>query len=622
MMLSMRPRAFHHRLFLAWFGVWFLGHAVAADDPVPPPLPDIQDPGTLFDVLNLGMDEEKVYRALFEKFATQDFEARENTVQRLVTRGPAVLPLAEIYAKSKDPEMAEVATSLRGRILLKYDGFLPPDPKLLSAMDRPITMKIENKETALNLLQRIAKEQNVNLLFDQRYKPDDFNLPESSVLTGSKLGRAVEVIANACNLVAVVRGDVLLLTSVDDANRLERQRHSFGWKELGMDREEAARVGESLQVFFPGVVTELHTGSEVLSVRGPVGCIPKAARLVALLKPGIAGVWPAPSYEINPNKSLAQLEKLVTVSLNRDDLTFALDDFHKAGLQVAAAAGLERAEKGPYPQPFHGLAPVTISLDGVPLGLALRWLVKRAAFPGQDAATSGLYAETDGLGRVQVRVGPKNREVLDLSVGGCDVGFLRPAELPEFSEDADKAVLEKLRKELGPHLLLFPEVQIETDLRVLRGRLLMQGSPASITAAIGWVQRWEKDGKPLACAWFEAMRDRLDAPFEWDGRGLTAGKLLRKLRELGKFTVLLDDAKDGEAAHFVLKNEDAELLPPGKHTLRELFDDLAIRAGAKWEIRWGTVVLTPAPKGVKRPPPPRKPAEPEAEAPKPPIPAP
>ncbi|MBI3829635.1 MAG: hypothetical protein HY291_08970 [Planctomycetes bacterium] len=586
-----------------------------ADDPAPPPLPDMQDPGTLFDVLNLGIEEEKIYRVLFEKLATQDFDARENTVQRLVTRGPAVLPLAAVYAKSKDPEIAEIAASLRGRILLKYDGFLPPDPKLLSAMDRPITMKIENKETALELLQRLAKEQNVNLLFDQRYKPADFNLPESSVLTGAKMGRAVEVIANACNLVTAVRGDVLLLTSVDDANRLDRQRHSFGWKDLGMDREEAARIGESLQAFFPGVITELHTGSEVLSVRGPVGCIPKAARIVALLKPGSSGLWPAPSYELKKvDQTLALLEKPVAVALNRDDLTYALDDFHKTGLKVAAVAGPERAEKGPYPQPFQGLAPVTISLDGVPLGLALRWLVKRAAFPGQDASTSGLYAETDALGRVQVRVGAKDRDLLGLSVGGCEAGFLRPPELPVNTEDADKAVLEKLRKELGPHLLLFPEVQIETDLRVLRGRLLMQGTPASISAAIGWIKRWEKDGKPPPCAWFEAMRDRLDAPFEWDGRGLTAGKLLRKLREQGKFPVLLDDAADGDAAHFVLKNEDAELLPPGKHTLRELFDDLAIRAGAKWEIRWGTVVLTPAPKVVKRAPPPPKPPEPAAEA--------
>ncbi|MCW8132962.1 MAG: hypothetical protein KIS92_21625 [Planctomycetota bacterium] len=596
----------HARVFLIpvlMLALWGFLREVSAAEEAPPPLIDANDPGAMSEVVFLGLDEEKRYRELFEKLPELDFEGREAALTRLVARGPAILPLAARFAQSKDPEVAAMVANLEGRILLKYDGYLLPDARLAEALERPLNLKLEAHATALDVLQRIAKEQAFTLLFDQRYKPEDFDLPPHVILTGATVGRAVEVIAGACNLIPVVRGKVLLLTSPEVALRLTRQRHSFEWKDLGLDRAEAARIGEAFQGFFPGVVTELHTGSDALSVRGPVGCIAKAARLVEALKPGADSVqWPAPTYELDPAATLARFEKPVSVGLNRDDLTYAIQDFKKAGIEVAAVAEKERATQAPWPKLFGGLSPVTLTLENVPLGLAMRWLVKRAAFPGGDASVSGLYAEADGQGRVQFRIGSALRDVTALSVGACDAGFLKPLDAALPVETTDKAVMDKIRNVLFPHLLLFPDFDARRDLVVLRGRMIVQGSPAVVAASLNLMQRWRKDGVAPVCAWYQGMQERLDAKVDWDGRGLTGGKLLRRLREIGQCPLLLEDAPDGSAAHFTLKNEDAQLLPPGPHTLRELLDDLAAKAGAKWEVQWGAIVLTPAPSKPHPPP--------------------
>lgn len=580
-------------------------------EPAPPPLTDPADPGSMSQVLTLKHEDEKRYRAQFEKLVDADFETREDIAQQLAARGVVVLPLADEFARHKDPEVAQLAASLRGRILLQYDGFVPQDENVLRALERPLELKLEDGETALGLLQRVARMLNITLLFDQRHKPEDFKLPHDALLRTASAGDAIQQIARVCRLDVVVRGQVLLLTSPEVARKLERQRHSFDWKDLGLDREEAARFGDALQRFFPAVVTELHTGSEALSVRGPLGCVPKAARLVAALRPGKQRVhWPAPDARLNAADTRKALETPVRVNLNRDDLSYALADFRKAGLEVAAAAPGARAIAPPYPQAFMGLAPVTISLEGVPLGLSLRWLAKRAAFPGAEAASFALFAETDALGRPQLRVGAKGRELLALSVGGTDASFLVPAEAAPAAGDAaaQRAVLTALQ----PWLELFPDCDPSRDVNVLRGRLLVQGTPATVASILDLMDRWRMEGKPPVCAWHAGLQARLDEICDWDGRGLTAGKLLRKLRELAQCPVLLEDSEDGEAAHFRLKNEDAQLLPPGRHALRKLFGDLAARAGATWEIRWGAVVLSPA----------RKPARAATQVPQPAVPAP
>jgi hypothetical protein len=58
--------------------------------------------------------------------------------------------------------------------------------------------------------------------------------------------------------------------------------------------------------------------------------------------------------------------------------------------------------------------------------------------------------------------------------------------------------------------------------------------------------------------------------------------------------ILLMESEDGDPAYFRLNREQAELLPPGKQTLRALIEDLGNKAHAKWEVRWGALVLSPA----------------------------
>jgi len=578
--------------------VWPVYAVEAEVETAPPPLADPADPGSMSQVLTLKPEDEKLFRTQFEKLAEADFESREDIAQQLAARGVVVLPLAGEFARHKDPEVAQLAASLRGRILLQYDGFVPQDESVLRALERPLELKLEDGETALGLLQRVARMLNITLLFDQRHKPADFKLPREALLRAASAGDAIQQIARVCGLEAVVRGQVLLLTSPEVTRKLERQRHSFEWKDLGLDREEAARLGEALQRFFPAVVTELHTGSEALSVRGPLGCVPKAARIVAALRPGKQRVqWPAPDARLNAEDTRKMLETPVRVNLNRDDLAYALGDFRKAGLEVAAAAPGARAIAPPYPQAFMGLAPVTISLDGMPLGLTMRWLARRAAFPGAEAASFALFAETDAYGRPQLRVGAKGRDLLALSVGGTDASFLVPADAAPAVGDA--AAQQAVLSALQPWLELFPDCDPARDVKVLRGRLLVQGTPATVAATLDLVDRWHAVGKPPTCAWHAGLQERLDEVRDWDGRGLTAGKLLRKLRELAQCPVLLEDSEEGEAAHFRLKNEDAQLLAPGKYPLRKLFDDLAARAGATWDVRWGAVVLSPAKKSVR-----------------------
>jgi hypothetical protein len=87
----------------------------------------------------------------------------------------------------------------------------------------------------------------------------------------------------------------------------------------------------------------------------------------------------------------------------------------------------------------------------------------------------------------------------------------------------------------------------------------------------------------------------LNADLEWDGRRMTAGVLIPALRKMGKIDLLIEDAPDGTAASFQLTAQDAQLLPPGKHTLRALLDELARRANAVWRIDTGVIVLQPKP---------------------------
>jgi hypothetical protein len=249
--------------------------------------------------------------------------------------------------------------------------------------------------------------------------------------------------------------------------------------------------------------------------------------------------------------------------------------------------------------------------------LTLRWYADRTKFAAAEQSHLALWPEVGDAGQIRLRVGQKRREVLDLSVGGCDVGSLSWGEEP--GAPADKAIEQRIREKLRPHLELFPGVDLRRDIRVRRGRLLMQGSPSALAYAIELLGQWKRDGRPPVCPWYERVDRSLDKKVEWDGRGLTAGSLLKRLRSLGEFPILLVDSPQGEAPYFKLTGEQAELLAPGQHSLRELLDELAVRANAHWEIRWGVIVLFSAPPKKKAPVPdaPKAPAAPDAKPEKP-----
>jgi len=84
-----------------------------------------------------------------------------------------------------------------------------------------------------------------------------------------------------------------------------------------------------------------------------------------------------------------------------------------------------------------------------------------------------------------------------------------------------------------------------------------------------------------------------------DGSGLNAGRLLRRLRDLSQLNFLFEAGPGGEYPNFKLTATQAELRPPGRYAFRDLLDTLAQVAGARWEFRWGVVVLSPDPKARK-----------------------
>lgn len=552
------------------------------------------DPADLLVSNNITLGEEKQVRELLASLGSTNFDARENAVQGLVARGPVVLPLAEEYAKKLEGEARAVALGLHGRVLLQYDGYYPIEHALLEALAQPVVMTVGTQESALDFLQRMAKARGVTVLFDQRYKPDDFKLPEKAVTDGQSLRVLVDAIANSTRLAVVLRGSVVLLTSPAEAERLERQRQALNWSDLRLDRDEAARVGEGLKLFFPKGVTEIHTGSDVLSVRGERECIPRGARLVALLTPGgQPAIWPLPVAELDAAATVQTLGKPVSLALNRGDFLDALVKLDKQGVPVAILSGGARFEKPPYPVEVRGLAPVSLALKNIPMGLALRWLCRRTAFVGAQASHLELQAGLDVLNRPFVRVAERGQKVLELSVAGADVAFLTPREHQPGGKAGDEAVRAKLVEALKAHLELFPDFEIERDMCVLRGRVLLQGSPAALTHFLELVRSWKVAGHAPTCAWKQAITERLNREVEWNGTEMTAGKVLHKLRELVGVAILLEEARDGESALKRLTADQAQLLPPGKYLLYKLMDDLAAKVGARWEIHWGVLVLFP-----------------------------
>lgn len=568
--------------------------------------------------MRLSPDEEKEYRGLFGKLADDDFDVRENAMHRLLLRGPALLSLIEEHSGNKDPLVADAAAELRLRLFTKYDGWWPVDGTLCARLERRLEdgwpEVTGGTDRPLEPAEGFAARQGIALQLDPRAQMRRRIIGAPDRRTEAPTVREVLTwLAQGARMEVLPRGDRVLVSSADTIEELSRQRHVFDWKKLGLSGDDARRVAEGLEPFFPSEITEFHGSTDALSVRGPVGCVERAARLIELLgKDAPSAVWPPPDPGLGFAGVVDELSKPVDTILNNSEPLLAFQSWKKQGVTIGLWCEGKVYDGPPYPLAVRGLSPLSLRLSGIPMGLTLRWYADRTRFSAAEQAHLALWPEVGDVGQVHLRVGQKRRDVLDLSVGGCDVSALAWGE--EAGAPADKAIEQRIRDKLRPHLELFPGMDLTRDIRVLRGRLFMQGSPSALAYAIELIGQWKKDGRPPVCLWFDRMDRSLDKRVEWDGRGLNARSLLKRLCTLGECPILLVDSPYGDPPYFKLTGEQSELLAPGGHSIRELLDELALRANAHWEIRWGVIVLyaLPPKKKAAAPEEPKVPVAPEA----------
>ncbi|MBE7466126.1 MAG: hypothetical protein HS116_21830 [Planctomycetes bacterium] len=566
------------------------------------------DPAQRLSPPELQSDQVPGIRALFEKLGAADFEKRDEALRALVQRGSPVLKLAEEYAKHPTAEIASQARGLRARVLLAYDGYLPVAPKLEEALARPYVQNIEEGAAVaesgaaggvFDSLVATAGLQGIELLVDPEATAREGWVPGAFVIRQGQrsptLGDWFGNVGLALGLEVVPRGDVLVLTHATRAQMLKRQRHTFDWSHWKLDKEEAQRVSDTLRAFFPPVSTEVQPGSAALSIRGASGTIARAARLLALLEPeGRDAQWPERTDGFSTQAALDRLARPVSLFMNHTDLVQALSELKRQNAPVALWVEGKRYEHEPYPPEIEGLAPIRLQLKDHPLGLTLRWLAHRSVWVGAEREIFRLVAEVDASGQPGLRLARAANGILEWAVGGMDVRFLTPSNLADGPK-ADEVLQALLLKELGPYLELFPSFEPTLSLRVVRGKALVQASPAAVAAFRDLVREWKANGKPPAAPSGERMDAILERKVEWNGTGLTAGTLLKQLRKLSGCAIFLEDGPRGEPAYFKLTREQAQLLPPGTQTLKALFDDLARQSGAQWAVRWGVITLTPGP---------------------------
>jgi hypothetical protein len=566
----------------------------------------VPDPAACL-VKPLSAEDEQAGRTLFAQLAADNFDTRERVLAALVAKGPAVLPLAQEFTKHRDPEVSSQAKGLALRILLNYDGCLPTSPALRAALAKKIACPWTQGMDVAALLQTVAAQAGFALVLDPAHKlagrAEDFVAEGDGKRVQVKPDHITGVAADildellgAAGLCGALRGDTYLVTSEAVAERLAVQRHAFDWSELGFNRDEAERVGKALLGFFPAVRTEMHTASEVWIVRGREECLPRAARLIALLKPGAPdALWPAQASDAAA--AVERLQAPVSLTLAAQDPLDVVPKLAKQGhallvLRGSAAPG-DGPPEGQSLRELEGAAPVRLSFREMPLGLVLRWVERRTKFPAEEQGEMALRFDIAPGAKLCFRLVPKARDVLELSLGGADVTCLYPRG-SRIGAESDAAARAALVNALDSHLALFPACEPARDITVLRGRLLMQGPPATVARTLDLVRAWRAAGTPPApAAWKATLDARLNATLDWDGREMTGGRVLGELRRLGNVPIMLEDAPDGGPSHFELTAEDAQLLPPGRYTLKALLDELTRRAKARWSVELGAVVLTP-----------------------------
>lgn len=565
------------------------------------------DPALALRAPSLSAGEEKLIRNLFKELGDDDFDVRNRALTSLTHKGPSVLAIARDYYNDSNRDIAANAKSLRSKILLNYDGYLPTDPALKETLAKPVDRKIDWQRNAKKLisptltLRTVCQKYNIKLELDPSAVNTEYTFPANDDVIDfldfgdhssakQPLENLLQTLAMTCQARMMPRGDLLLVTSPDTVQRLSRQRYTFDWSALEYNRDEAARAEKELAPFFPSSDTEIHSGSNALLIIGNEESLLRAARLVALLNPKFPdSVWPS-SDGAADILLLERLNAPTTVQISSDDIGTVLAALKKSNVLFQAPSGEVSANR-----PFAGrwvMATLNLNFSQkeVPLGLVLRWCERRAKFTSANDITALAFEINSEYQFVlQPRAAPLSAND---PVCAADVSFLYKAPA-EFNAENDAAVRKQLLAAFETHLALYPQMDAATRLRVFRGRMLAQGPAATMRRLLTLVADWRKTNKPPnVAAWHTDLEKTLDAELDWNGKGLTGGKVLTALRKQGKVNILLEDGPNG-AANFELSNTDAELLPPGRHTLRSLLDNLVAKTNAQWRVDTGAIVLTP-----------------------------
>lgn len=585
-------------LFKSSFSAFFLAAMLLA-----PVLPAAQnesaDPADALLSEQLSADEEKLCRELFAQLAHEDFDIRNGALAALVAKGPKIIKLAAEFAAHKDRDIAEAARGLPRKVVVDYEGYLPENPALARALRAPAGELPGG--TLKEIGTHLAETHKLQLVADPALPLDEPGLLQKKDLlfrTAKTVGDVFDRITAVAGGVAVPRGEILLLTTAENARKFQHQRVRLNVTALELGRDDLERVTTGLARFFPSDNNELNATTEFLIVTGLPASLARAARLVELLKPrGADRIFPPlPPTQTPTAEVLAKLAAPATVSFNSENLLIGLEALRKdCGVAVLPFTGDTEAAPETALDMVPELkyfAPLRLVLRDAPLGFALQWVERRGRSPQEPELILGY--EISAAGRIQLRPQYKTGRLQQLHVAGVDVRFLYP---PGVASNAmsDAAAFQTLQPLLESHLALFPHFVSKRDMNVLRGRLLLQGHPATLAHALEIVAALRDKKEVPEPAWQRELKAKLDAPIEWDGTGMSGPRAFQALRKLSTISLLLEDGPDGTPANFKLPTKDAELLPPGTYPLRKLLEALAEKVNARWSADCGVIVLMPRP---------------------------